>query len=104
MTISLLQQLESIKSSENLLKEIKSLDQEAMEAIYERINESLYSQREWAEALAEITAFTEKKQRLIPLEHRLEYISCCVESQALNGPITDLKSIVDYFLNNYGIE
>jgi len=73
--------------------------------LYEKVDESDYSLRDWAEAIVDFDQWlAEKGTAARPTHAMLGYIHCCTMMNAPQISLPPLNIIVNQSLNDYGFE
>lgn len=84
---------------------LKNTPQFKEEELFEKVDESDYSLRDWAEALVVFDRWlTVERARERPFTAMLGYIHCCTMANTPQIGLASLKVIVDQSLTEYGFE
>lgn len=76
-----------------------------LSALLDEVDESVFSLRQWVEALVVLSQWLEERGLALSIEERLGYVSCAAASAgSAAGALSDLSSLVGDFLGQYGCE
>lgn len=73
-------------------------------ALLEEVDESVFSLRDWMEALLVLDHWLQERSLNLPISDNVGYVSCAVASAGTGANLSHLPSLVADLLEQYGCE
>ena len=90
-------------SIHELLQWIGITDESLAQNLLHSIDESPYSIQEWMDALVRFQEWEVSQQRVIPIQQKLEYLSCCIEGLKGNEKLMTFPDLLSEYLSVHGV-
>ena len=98
----LLQELVSLNAPAFLIKQVVEMDPTEIRNWIETVDESPYAVSDWASALVLFSEW-EGTHRVLPLQQKREYLSCCVEGTGGSSTLLPLTGLLEHYLKTQGV-
>jgi hypothetical protein len=90
-------------STQALLNSIGMTEKNAIQTLLHSIDESPYSIQEWMDALIRFQEWEASQNRVISIEKKLEYLSCCIEGLKGSEKLMTFPDLLSEYLRIHGV-